>query len=78
VEGDALDQAGQDLGRTRPRCARHPGIMEIGFLGRYQDRAGSVPGGVRIGASGLDCAGVSLVLTESALPPRRVASNPGS
>ena len=44
VEGDALDQAGQNLGRTRRRCARHPGIMEIGFPGRYQDRAGSVSG----------------------------------
>jgi hypothetical protein len=42
VEGDALDQAGQDLGRTRRRCTRHSGIMEIVFLGRYQDRAGNV------------------------------------
>src|SRR5215469_6061134 len=51
VEGDALDQAGQDLGRARRRCARHPGTMEIGCLVRYHDRAGSVPGGARIRAA---------------------------
>jgi hypothetical protein len=59
VEGDALDQAGQDLGRTRRRCARHPGIMEIGFLGRYQDRAGSVSGGARTGAAASNAWGVA-------------------
>jgi hypothetical protein len=57
VEGDALDQAGHDLGRTRRRCARHPGIMGIGFLGRYQDRAGNVSGRRSDRGSGLEGAG---------------------
>ncbi len=35
VEGDALDEAGQDLGwRARLWCLRHQGMMEIKILGR--------------------------------------------
>src|SRR5712671_4192979 len=41
VEGDALDEAGQDLRRTHRRCARHPGMIEIKILGRYRDQAGT-------------------------------------
>src|SRR5712671_1781544 len=41
VEGDALDQTGQSLGRSaRPGWLRHQGMMEIKVLGRYRDQAG--------------------------------------
>src|SRR5271169_2511103 len=43
VEGDTLDEAGQDLGwRARPRCLRHQGMMAIKILGRHRDQAGTV------------------------------------
>jgi hypothetical protein len=42
VEGDPLDQTGQDLGRgARPRCLRHHGMMKIEIRGRYRDQAGT-------------------------------------
>jgi hypothetical protein len=43
VEGDALDEAGQDLGwRACPLRLRHHGMMAIRVLGRYRDQAGTV------------------------------------
>jgi hypothetical protein len=41
VEGDALDEAGQNLRRTHHRRARHSGVMEIKILERYRDGAGT-------------------------------------
>ena len=41
VEGDALDEAGQNLRRTHHRRARHSGMMEIKILERYRDGAGT-------------------------------------
>jgi hypothetical protein len=42
VEGDALDQTGQDLGRGAcPRCFRHQDMMVIRALGHYRDQAGT-------------------------------------
>jgi hypothetical protein len=43
VEGDALDEAGEDLGwRAGPGCLRHHGMMAIKILGRHRDQAGTV------------------------------------
>src|SRR5271166_2434938 len=40
VEGDALDETGQNLGwRARVRFSRHLGMMEIKILGRYRDQS---------------------------------------
>jgi len=40
-KGDALDEAGKDLGRTHCRGARHLGIMEIKKWERYRDQGGT-------------------------------------
>jgi hypothetical protein len=43
VEGNALDEAGEDLGwRARPRCLPHHGMMAIKILERHRDQAGTV------------------------------------
>jgi hypothetical protein len=58
VEGDALDEAHEDLGwRARPRCLRHHSMMKMKILRRYRIEPARVSGAACDRTKGLERAG---------------------